>query len=81
MSSREAEFVVVDVLDTDAGTGAGAGSAEPQVRDVTVPMIYADDLAAVRGDGVFETFMLRGGNVRNRERHATRFMNLSLIHI
>lgn len=84
MSNQEAKFVVVDVLGeagvgTGAGTGAGTAAAtqDPQVRDATVPMIYADDLAAVRGDGVFETFMLRGGNVRNRERHATRFLNSS----
>lgn len=80
MSNQEAKFVVVDVLGED-GAGMGAGTAapahDPQVRDATVPMIYADDLAAVRGDGVFETFMLRGGNVRNRERHATRFLNSS----
>lgn len=75
MSNREAEFVVVDVLGTNGGvdTEAEAEAADPQVRDVTVPMIYADDLAAVRGDGVFETFMLRDSHVRNRERHAIRF--------
>ena len=92
MSNQEAKFVVVDVLgeagsDMGAGVGAGIGAGtaaaarDPQVRDATVPMIYADDLAAVRGDGVFETFMLRGGNVRNRERHATRFLNSSAMSV
>lgn len=61
--SGAARTVVIDVL----------GNDDPTVMDPTVPMIYADDLAAVRGDGVFETFMLRGGIVRNVERHATRF--------
>ncbi len=56
-------MMVIDVL----------GLAEPRIRPVDEPMIYADDLAAVRGDGVFETLMLRGGTVHNLERHARRF--------
>lgn len=59
--------VIVDVL----------GAPEPQLCDPSVPMIFADDLAAVRGDGVFETLMLRNGEVRNLDRHATRFVNSS----
>ncbi|HIW95092.1 MAG TPA: aminodeoxychorismate lyase [Candidatus Corynebacterium gallistercoris] len=55
--------VIVDVL----------GHNEPVAVDPQQPIIYGDDLAAVRGDGVFETFMLRGGVVRNQQRHAQRF--------
>ncbi|QNH95586.1 aminodeoxychorismate lyase [Corynebacterium anserum] len=56
--------VIVDVL----------GAPEPQLCDPAEPMIFADDLAAVRGDGVFETLMLRNGEVHNLQRHATRFV-------
>lgn len=59
------ELLVIDVL----------GAAAPRVHDTAVPLVYADDLAAVRGDGVFETLMLRGGQVHNLERHLTRFRN------
>lgn len=32
------------------------------VRDPTQPLLFADDLAAVRGDGVFETLLVRDGH-------------------
>lgn len=57
--------VIVDVL----------GHSDPVVHDATRPMIFADDLAAVRGDGVFETMMLRNGSVRNLDRHVARFVS------
>ncbi|RAV32785.1 aminodeoxychorismate lyase [Corynebacterium heidelbergense] len=57
--------LVIDVL----------GGAEPRVHDPNAPLLYADDLAAVRGDGIFETLMLRQGEVRNVHRHLTRFRN------
>lgn len=53
------------------------GAAQPELCDPSAPMIFADDLAAVRGDGVFETLMLRNGEVRNLDRHAQRFVNSS----
>jgi 4-amino-4-deoxychorismate lyase len=31
------------------------------VRDPAAPLLFADDLAAVRGDGVFETLLVRSG--------------------
>lgn len=34
------------------------------VLDPDVPLLHADDLAAVRGDGVFETLLVRGGKAR-----------------
>lgn len=54
-----------------------AGDADPAVLDAAAPVLYIDDLAAVRGDGVFETLMVRGGAVRNLDRHTARFRNSS----
>lgn len=59
-----------------AVTGSVLGeSTTPRVHPANTPLIYADDLAAVRGDGIFETLMVRGGELKNLERHATRFLN------
>ncbi len=51
------------------------GDAAPELLDPTLPALYIDDLAAVRGDGVFETLMVRDGAVRNLDRHTARFIN------
>ena len=32
-----------------------------QLHDPQAPLLYADDLAAVRGDGIFETLLVRDG--------------------
>ena len=37
-------------------------------------MLYADDLGVTRGDGVFETLLVRDGAARNLERHLERFV-------
>lgn len=42
-------------------------------RDPLAPLIHADDLAVVRGDGIFETLLVRGGRVCNLARHWARF--------
>jgi 4-amino-4-deoxychorismate lyase len=42
------------------------------VLDPNVPILHADDLAAVRGDGVFETLLVRGGEARLVELHLQR---------
>ncbi|GAA2054488.1 aminodeoxychorismate lyase [Williamsia deligens] len=42
------------------------------VLDPDVPYLHADDLAAVRGDGVFETLLVRDGRARNVGRHLAR---------
>lgn len=55
---------VIDVLGQDS----------PRVCDPEQPLLFADDLAAERGDGVFETLILRKGAVRNIERHKSRFL-------
>ena len=57
--------IVIDVL----------GAPEPRVWDAEQPFLYADDLAAIRGDGVFETLILREDVVRNTDRHASRFLS------
>ncbi|MBJ8344544.1 aminodeoxychorismate lyase [Antrihabitans sp. YC2-6] len=42
------------------------------VRDPDKPLLHADDLAAVRGDGVFETVLVRNGKACVIELHLTR---------
>ncbi|BBZ00059.1 4-amino-4-deoxychorismate lyase [Mycolicibacterium fallax] len=42
------------------------------VHDPDAPLLCADDLAAVRGDGVFETLLVRGGRARVVDAHLTR---------
>lgn len=76
MTSRDSHqnTVVVSVLRSGMDT-----SLEPEVVDPGSPLIYADDLAAVRGDGVFETLMLRDGQVRKLERHSRRFRNSAMM--
>lgn len=43
-----------------------------QRHDPQAPLLHADDLAAVRGDGVFETLLVRGGRPCLLERHLER---------
>jgi 4-amino-4-deoxychorismate lyase len=43
-----------------------------QLHDPTAPLLHADDLAAVRGDGVFETLLIRDGKPCLLESHLTR---------
>ncbi len=42
------------------------------VHDPGAPLLAADDLAAVRGDGVFETLLVRDGVVREERAHLDR---------
>ncbi|MFE3291709.1 aminodeoxychorismate lyase [Rhodococcus sp. NPDC059234] len=42
------------------------------VHDPDAPLLYADDLAAVRGDGVFETILVRDGAPCTIELHLAR---------
>ncbi len=46
-----------------------------EVRDPDVPLLHADDLAAVRGDGVFETLLVRDGQPCLVEAHLARLAN------
>ncbi|MGV9802158.1 aminodeoxychorismate lyase [Mycobacterium sp. NPDC003449] len=43
-----------------------------QLHDPGVPLLHADDLAAVRGDGVFETMLVRDGRPCLLEAHLAR---------
>lgn len=43
-----------------------------RVHDAGQPLLFADDLAAVRGDGVFETLLVRGGAACAVELHLSR---------
>lgn len=39
----------------------------------SLPLIYWDDYAVTRGDGIFESILIRYGQAANIERHAQRF--------
>ncbi|MBK4139826.1 aminodeoxychorismate lyase [Corynebacterium macginleyi] len=39
----------------------------------SLPLVYADDAAVTRGDGIFESLLVRGGKAANLTRHAQRF--------
>ncbi|WP_032376380.1 aminodeoxychorismate lyase [Rhodococcoides fascians] len=45
-----------------------------RVHDAGQPLLFADDLAAVRGDGVFETLLVRGGAACAVELHLARLV-------
>ncbi|MFT4200314.1 aminodeoxychorismate lyase [Gordonia sp. (in: high G+C Gram-positive bacteria)] len=42
--------------------------------DPEQPQIHADDLSVVRGDGIFETLLVRDGRACNAPRHLERFV-------
>jgi 4-amino-4-deoxychorismate lyase len=43
-----------------------------ELHDPAAPLLFADDLAAVRGDGIFETLLVRGGLPCLLEAHLAR---------
>jgi len=43
-----------------------------QLHDPQAPLLHADDLAVVRGDGIFETLLVRGGRPCLLESHLAR---------
>jgi len=43
-----------------------------ELHDPAAPLLYADDLAAVRGDGIFETLLIRDGRPCLLEAHLER---------
>lgn len=59
--------IIVDALSGDA----------PVALDPAEPFLYADDLGAIRGDGVFETLLVRDGHTCNTRRHEDRFLHSS----
>ncbi|MFE2119744.1 aminodeoxychorismate lyase [Rhodococcus aetherivorans] len=46
-----------------------------EVRDADVPLLHADDIGVLRGDGVFETLLVRGGRARTVEQHLSRLVS------
>lgn len=52
--------------------GSVVVTLDGQLRDPADPLLYADDLAAVRGDGVFETLLVRAGRPCLLEAHLAR---------
>lgn len=63
---------------TEVGSTAVSGqpsvlvTLDGQVRDPREPLLFADDLAAVRGDGVFETLLVRDGRACLVDSHLRR---------
>lgn len=47
---------------------------DAEVHDPARPLLFADDLAAVRGDGVFETLLVRDGRACLVESHLRRLV-------
>jgi 4-amino-4-deoxychorismate lyase len=50
----------------------GLGPRGPVLADPRSPYLRADDLGVLRGDGVFERFLVRQGRPRHFEEHLTR---------
>lgn len=47
-------------------------TGDGEIRDPAQPLLFADDLAAVRGDGIFETLLVRAGAACLVEAHLRR---------
>ncbi|MFY9491168.1 MAG: aminodeoxychorismate lyase [Mycobacterium sp.] len=50
-----------------------------EVRDPGEPLLFGDDLAAVRGDGVFETLLVRDGSACLLESHLRRLAHSAVM--
>lgn len=50
-------------------------TGETTPADLGAPLLTADNLAAIRGDGIFEAALLRDGEIRALDPHLTRFAN------
>lgn len=55
-----------------SGRPAVLVTLDGEVRDPGEPLLFGDDLAAVRGDGVFETLLVRDGSACLLESHLRR---------
>lgn len=69
MTDSLSDLVLVDVFAPDG----------PRTLDAGAAFLYADDLGAIRGDGVFETLMVREGHTCNTDRHEKRFASSALM--
>ena len=56
------------------GSHAVLVTLDGEVHDPAEPLLFADDLAAVRGDGVFETLLVRDGRACLVEPHLRRLV-------
>lgn len=70
-TSRDADRRVVVLV------AGGPDGERPRVHPADEPLLLADDLAAVRGDGCFETLLVVGGRVAKPGRHLTRLARSS----
>lgn len=50
-------------------------NGDGRVLDPDRPLLFADDLAALRGDGVFETLLVRAGRARLIDAHLDRLVD------
>ena len=50
-------------------------TVDGEIRDPAQPLLFADDLAAVRGDGIFETLLVRDGKACLVEAHLRRLVS------
>lgn len=55
-----------------AGPGGVIVTLDGAIHPADAPLLYADDLAAVRGDGIFETLLVRDGGPCLVESHLQR---------
>ncbi|MDT5225025.1 MAG: 4-amino-4-deoxychorismate lyase, partial [Mycobacterium sp.] len=55
-----------------AGQTGVVVTLDGEILDPGTPLLYADDLAALRGDGVFETLLVRDGKACLIESHLQR---------
>lgn len=55
-----------------AGQPAVVVTLDGELHDPNAPLLYADDLAAVRGDGIFETVLVRDGRPCLLDAHLSR---------
>ena len=61
-----------DARRVDVPEAGGPEGRRPRVHPAGEPLLLADDLAAVRGDGCFETLLVVGGRPAKPERHLAR---------
>ncbi|WP_277102280.1 aminodeoxychorismate lyase [Corynebacterium vitaeruminis] len=69
MASNNPEKSVEPIIIAVEPFGGSIRNHQPQL-----PLVFFDDAAVTRGDGVFETLLLHGDHACNLERHAKRFV-------
>ena len=62
-----------------SGRPAVLVTLDGEVRDPGEPLLFGDDLAAVRGDGVFETLLVRDGSACLLESHLRRLAHSAVM--